>query len=132
MDMKDERDDKDMTLLNDFFKEAAELQIEDNGFAERVVDALPERQAIESIAIKQLKQKSRIWNIICIAAGIALFVVLKGWNIFYDLKAMSLAAIMTIDYTHLFVNTLPLFLLLPLATIAAMLYFGFPELSKRW
>lgn len=131
-DMKNKTDDKDMTLLDDFFKEAAEMQIDDDGFTERVTAALPERKAVENKAMERLKRKSRIWNVVCLAAGVALFVGLRGWNVFYDLKAMSVAAIMTIDYSHLLVNTLPLLLLMPLAATATMLYFGFPELSKRW
>ena len=54
--MKDEKD----ILLDDFFKEAAELQIEDNGFSERVISTLPQQQKLRNQAVERLRKKVRL------------------------------------------------------------------------
>ncbi len=127
--MKDEKD----ILLDDFFKEAAELEIEDNGFTEKVINALPERQALRNRAVERLRKKVRLLEVLCIAAGIALFILLRGWNMAYDLLASVFALAMTIDIKHLLINTVPLMLLIPTIAAATAIYFlGRPELSKRW
>ena len=58
--MKDEKD----ILLDDFFKEAAELQIEDNGFSERVISALPQQQKLRNQAVERLRKKVRLLEIV--------------------------------------------------------------------
>ncbi|MGN0282643.1 MAG: DUF5056 domain-containing protein [Prevotella sp.] len=127
--MKDEKD----ILLDDFFKDAAELQIEDNGFTESVINALPNTQALSDRAIVRLRRKVRLLEASCITAGIALFFFLKGWNMAYDLLASVFAMAMSINIKHLLINTVPLMLLIPTIAAATAIYFlGKPELSKRW
>ena len=63
--------DNDERLLQQFFSEAANQKIEDNGFTDRVIRQLPER-------------KSRfvfLWNIACVAVFLVLFVVFRGWDL---------------------------------------------------
>lgn len=127
--MKDEKD----LLLDNFFKEAAELQISDDGFAEQVMAALPASHLTETKAMKDLKKKMTLWNIACIAAGIAFFIVLKGWNIIYDIMASGMAIVLTTDFTRLLTNMFVVMLALPtLLLIFTAYFFGRAELSKRW
>lgn len=127
--MKDEKD----LLLDNFFKEAAELQISDDGFAEQVMAALPASHLTETKAMKDLKKKMTLWNIACIAAGIALFIVLKGWNIIYDIMASGMAIVLTTDFTRLLTNMFVVMLALPtFLLIFTAYFFGRAELSKRW
>lgn len=127
--MKDEKD----LLLDNFFKEAAELQISDDGFAEQVMAALPASHQTETKAMKDLKKKMTLWNIACIAAGIALFIVLKGWNIIYDIMASGMAIVLTTDFTRLLTNMFVVMLALPtFLLIFTAYFFGRAELSKRW
>ena len=112
--MKDEKD----ILLDDFFKATAELELEDNGFSEKVISALPERQKVGNHAVERLRKEVRLLKVFCIAAGIALFIVLRGWNIAFDILASLIATAATFDYTYLIFSLL----LLPLTALAAMVY----------
>ena len=67
MDMTDNSNDK---LLQEFFKEARQQQIADNGFTERVM---------RHIDVEPLNL-SRIWTWFCIFVGVVLFFVLRGWE----------------------------------------------------
>ena len=60
----------DNELLEQFFRPARQMQVEDNGFTERVMRHLPDR----AICL------SRWWTATCIALGIVLFVVFRGWQ----------------------------------------------------
>ena len=63
-------EDNDL-LLKQFFNEAAQQTIEDNGFTDRVIRQLPER-------------KSRfvfLWNMACVVVFLVLFVVFRGWDL---------------------------------------------------
>ena len=60
----------DNQLLKQFFSEARRQTVADNGFTERVVQRLPDR------ALRQ----SRCWTACCVALGLVLFVVFKGWQ----------------------------------------------------
>ena len=66
MDMT-EIDDK---LLQQFFEPARQQQIEDNGFTERVLNCLPDKSI----------QLSHYWTAFCLAVGLILFVVYRGWE----------------------------------------------------
>ena len=63
--------DKDERLLQQFFSEAANQQIEDNGFTERVMRGLPESKP-------QRDWLPEIWNMVMIVAAIILFVAFGG------------------------------------------------------
>lgn len=67
----EERDD---LLLQQFFSEAATQQIADDGFSERVMRRLPTR----------INWFVRLWNVFCVAVGVVLFVVFRGWELLAD------------------------------------------------
>ena len=57
-------------LLQELFSEAADRQIADDGFTERVMRRLPLR----------INWFTRLWNIFCITVFAVLFVVFRGWD----------------------------------------------------
>ena len=115
--MKKMKDEKDI-MLERFFKEVAEVQISDHGFTEQVINALPEGRRVENKAIRKLRKWATTWNIIFIIATIALFILMKGWNIAYDLLATLIATAHTFDYTYL----LFWLMILPLAVVVGTVY----------
>lgn len=60
----------DEQLLNRFFQSARTRQIADDGFTKRVVGRLPD----------QAERQSNWWTCCCVAVGIVLFVVCRGWE----------------------------------------------------
>ena len=69
--------DKDNIMIEDFFKQAAQQQIEDNGFTEKVMAQIAEREQQTSTATRHL---SLLWTWFCVAVALALFFVLGGWE----------------------------------------------------
>ena len=69
--------DKDNIMIEDFFKQAAQQQIEDNGFTEKVMAQIAEREKQTSTATRHL---SLLWTWFCVAVALALFFVLGGWE----------------------------------------------------
>ena len=67
--------DKDNIMIEEFFKQAAQQQIEDNGFTERVMMNLPETSQ------ERVRRLSRLWTIFCGIVGVVLFFLLGGWQI---------------------------------------------------
>ena len=130
--MANMNDDKDLMMLDDFFKEATELEIDDNGFTDKVMEVLPSTECKKAENRAFAKAELRR-NIICATLAAVLFVALKGWNLIYDVKAMLMVLFHTIDYSRLFTSIGVMLLILPTLTVIAMLfYYGRPELSKRW
>ena len=70
--------DKDNILLEDFFKQAAQQQIEDNGFTERVMQNLP----THTVTVRRL---SRLWSLFCILVAAGLFFAFGGWQVLQGL-----------------------------------------------
>ena len=68
--------DNDERLLQQFFSEAANQKIEDNGFTERVMRRLP-------VASQRswLSRFSKLWTMFCVAVFAILFVVFHGWEL---------------------------------------------------
>ena len=64
-------DRQDEQLLQQFFSEAAQQTIDDNGFTERVMNRLPMR----------VKWFTRIWTACCILVAAVLFFVCHGWEL---------------------------------------------------
>lgn len=75
-------------MLYDFFAEARQQQIDDNGFTERVMQRL---EAADSPSTSILQgstfsaacspaRLSRLWTWFCIAAGVVLFFTFRGWE----------------------------------------------------
>ena len=67
--------DKDNMMIEEFFKQAARQQIEDNGFTERVMRNLPDRK------IEVVRKLSLLWTLFCMAVAGVLFFVLGGWQV---------------------------------------------------
>ena len=91
--------DNENILIESFFKEAAQQQIEDNGFTERVMENLPAGKA------NLAHRLTRLWTWFCVVLGWVLFFLLNGWD---SLKAsfnMLLSAVLT--GLEVFVTTAP-------------------------
>ena len=71
--------DKDNILIEDFFKQAAQQQIEDNGFTERVMQSLPDTQ------METVRRLSRLWTVFCVLSGVLLFFLFGGWQLLQGL-----------------------------------------------
>lgn len=67
--------DKDNMMIEEFFKQAARQQIEDNGFTERVMRNLPDRK------LEVVRKLSQLWTLFCMAVAGVLFFVLGGWQV---------------------------------------------------
>ena len=76
--------DKDNMMIESFFKQAAQQQIEDNGFTERVMHSLPDRKA------NVVKRLSQLWTLFCIAVAGVLFFMFGGWQVVTSLFFASL------------------------------------------
>lgn len=91
--------DKDYKLIDDFFKEAAQQQIEDAGFTERVMMSLPDSQAEKSHRL------SVIWTWFCILLGVVLFFAFGGLE---TLKASIMVVFQTVvTWLSVFLTTAP-------------------------
>ena len=67
--------DKDNMMIEAFFKQAAQQQIEDNGFTERVMHNLPDRKA------QVVRRLSQLWTLFCIVVAGVLFFMFGGWQV---------------------------------------------------
>ena len=65
--------DKDNLLIKDFFKQAAQQQIEDNGFTERVMAQIAQTRT-------STRRWSILWTCFCVATALVLFFLLGGWE----------------------------------------------------
>ena len=63
--------EKENKLIEDLFKQAAQQQIEDNGFTEKVMEAIGNGQ----LKMDNGKLLSILWTWFCIAVSVALFFV---------------------------------------------------------
>lgn len=61
----------DNQLLENFFQEARQTAIPDNGFTERVMQHVPDRR---------MRRLSRLWTVFCVMAAVLLFILLRGWE----------------------------------------------------
>ena len=99
---------KDNFLIDDFFegrndlaeifKQAAQQQIEDDGFTERVMQNLPEK----AVSVRRL---SRLWSLFCILVGIGLFFAFGGWQVLQGLFYGGLR--MLLGWLEVFAMTAP-------------------------
>jgi hypothetical protein len=96
--------DKDERLLQQFFSEAANQKIEDNGFTERVMQRLASANVQRSAF--NVQRISRLWTWFCITVFAVLFVVFHGW----ELLAVQLEVMLrTMATQSLSINLLMLF-----------------------
>ena len=65
--------------LADLFKQAAQQQIEDNGFTERVMQNLPDTKSV------MIRRLSRLWSLFCILVALGLFFAFGGWQVLQSL-----------------------------------------------
>jgi len=101
--------DKDNILIDDFFegrndladlfKQAAQQQIEDNGFTERVMHNLPETKT------NTVRRLSRLWSLFCILVGVGLFFAFNGWQVLQGLFYGGLR--MLLGWIEVFALTAP-------------------------
>lgn len=61
----------DEQLLEQFFQQARQQEIADDGFTERVVKLMPNKEL----------RLSRLWTAACIAVGLLLFTLVGGWRL---------------------------------------------------
>ena len=80
--------DKDNMMIEEFFKQAARQQIEDNGFTERVMHSLPDRKD------HVVRRLSQLWTLFCIAVAGVLFFMFGGWQMVTGLFFASLKVIL--------------------------------------
>jgi len=63
----------DNELLEQVFQPIRQMQVADDGFTDRVARRLPrQRNAL---------QLSRLWTAFCVVVAVALFVLLRGWQV---------------------------------------------------
>jgi hypothetical protein len=93
--------DKDNILIEDLFKKAAQQQIEDNGFTERVMKQV-ERVDQTSLAPHRL---SLLWTWFCIAVSLVLFFVFNGWEMLKASLQVLYASVLT--SFEVFITTAP-------------------------
>ena len=90
--------DKDNIMIEEFFKQAAQQQIEDNGFTERVMQNLP-------VTTVKSRRLSHLWTLFCVAVGVGLFFAFGGWEI---VKMAWMGALhMAASYMEVFFVTAP-------------------------
>ena len=128
--------DKDNILIDDFFegrndladifKQAAQQQIEDNGFTERVMQNLPEK----AVSVRRL---SRLWSLFCILVALGLFFAFGGLQVLQGLFIGGLR--MLLGWLEVFAITAPtteinvnLWVVL---LLAAFVLVGLPYLTYR-
>ena len=97
--------EKENKLIEDLFKQAAQQQIEDNGFTERVMEAIGNGQltarpegalATERDArMDHGKLLSMLWTWFCIAVSLVLFFVFNGWEMLKASLHVLYASILT-------------------------------------
>ena len=86
-------------FLDDLFKQAAQQQIEDNGFTERVMQNLPETNT------NTVRRLSRLWSLFCILIGVGLFFAFGGWQLLQNLFFGGLR--MLLGWIEVFAITAP-------------------------
>ena len=68
--------EKENKLIEDLFKQAAQQQIEDNGFTEKVMASIEKGQ----LKMDNGKLLSILWTWFCIVVSVVLFFVFNGWE----------------------------------------------------
>ena len=91
--------DRDDIMLENFFKQAAQQQIEDNGFTERVMQSLPERKLLT------VHRLSQLWTLFCVVVGVALFFAFGGLQMLRSLFVGGLR--MMLGWFEVFLATAP-------------------------
>jgi hypothetical protein len=82
-------EDKNDILLKQLFSEAAQQQIEDNGFTERVMANLPERSGYS------VRTLSRLWTMFCLIIGVLIFWLASGYSLLEGMLTGAKQMVMT-------------------------------------
>ena len=74
----------DNELLEQLFRPAREMEMEDNGFTNRVMQQIETAEARSAIAAtpqaaRNTKRYVHLWTAFCIAIAALLFVMMRGW-----------------------------------------------------
>ena len=77
MDMDAELSAQDEQLLQSFFAECR-MDIPDDGFSDRVMQALPSSEMEKEVAKR--RRLEHLWTAACVAIGIVAAVVCQGWE----------------------------------------------------
>ena len=93
--------EKENKLIENLFKQAAQQQIEDNGFTERVMEAIGNGQ----LKMDNGQLLSVLWTWFCIAVSLVLFFVFNGWEMLKASLMVLYAAVRT--SLEVFVTTAP-------------------------
>ncbi len=120
------KEDNNEILLNEFFANARNAEIPDNGFSDNVM------QSIERLENKKMLRLSHLWTIVCSLLGIAFIIFsvanadikwysgkdIVGIILSYMIRIMKLIA--TFDLSHIpqFVYPIPLAISIILAIVA--------------
>ena len=118
MDMTEDND----LLLKQFFQEASQQQIADNGFTERVMQHLPQRSpflATPHSRRENVQCLSRLWTAFCIVVFAILFVLIDGW----DLLAVQFEVMLR----TMAVQTISVNLLMAVSVLFGLLFVGVGE-----
>ena len=86
-------------FLDELFKQAAQQQIEDNGFTKRVMQQLPD------VRTDNVRRLSRLWSLFCILVGVGLFFAFGGWQVLQGLFIGGLR--MLLGWLEVFALTIP-------------------------
>lgn len=89
-------EDKNDVLLKQLFEQAAQQQIEDNGFTERVMMNLPE------VKESRVRCYTRLWTMFCVVTAILIFWLISGWDMIESMLTGG---------RHMLINTIEVFML---------------------
>jgi len=78
-------ENNDERLLEQFFQQARQQEIADDGFTERVTRSLPDSHL----------QQSRWWTLFCVGLGVVLFTIAGGWRLLSLLMVKMLITLPT-------------------------------------
>ena len=95
MDMED----KNEMMLKQLFEQAAQQQIDDNGFTERVMMNLPE------VGESRVQRLSRLWTMFCVVTALLIFWLTSGWGVIEGMMAGG--KVMLINTIEVFMLTAP-------------------------
>ena len=90
--------DNNDLLIEKFFKQAAQQQIEDNGFTDRVMERVAQTKP-------STRRMSILWTWSCVFIALALFILLGGWE---SLKATMMVWMTTaLTSLEVLITTVP-------------------------
>ena len=90
--------DNNDLLIEKFFKQAAQQQIEDNGFTDRVMERVAQTKP-------STRRMSILWTWSCVFIALALFILLGGWE---SLKATRMVWMTTaLTSLEVLITTVP-------------------------